>query len=149
MFVRRFVAALGLALLLVGSAGASALAEESPLDVLHDWDAARQAAYQAGDASKLTDLYVTGSSAAAQDVALLEAYSERGLRVISLRQQFFSVEVLAVSTVSIQLRTVERFAGGLAFGEGGCQRIPSGFPEKRAVTMTYDGTRWRVDSVSR
>lgn len=149
MFVRRLFAALGLALLLMALAEAPALAEQSPLQVLQDWDAAREAAYQAGDTSKLADLYTPGSSAAAQDVAILEAYRERGLRVISLHQQFFSVDVLAVSPVSIKLRTIERFAGGLAFGEGGCQRIPSGMPEKRVITISYDGTRWRVGAVSR
>ena len=79
MFVRRLFAALGLALLLMALAEAPALAEQSPLQVLQDWDAAREAAYQAGDTSKLADLYTPGSSAAAQDVAILEAYRERGL----------------------------------------------------------------------
>lgn len=124
-------------------------ARADPLAVLHQWDRQREAAYVAGDSAKLADLYATGSTAAASDLAILESYRERGLRVQRMAQQFFSVKVVRAGPTLITLRTVERFAGGLAMGEGRCLRIPGDFPQQRLITMTYDGSRWRVESVSR
>jgi len=124
-------------------------AQTDPLAVLHQWDQQREAAYVAGDSAKLADLYATGSTAAAADLAILESYRERGLRVQQVAQQFFSVRVVRAGPTLIALRTIERFAGGLALGEGRCLRIPGGFPAQRLITLTYDGARWRVESVSR
>lgn len=137
-----------LALGWLGQAPAAAT-EVDPLEVLHKWDQERQDAYVAADASKLTDLYADGSSAAKADVAVLEAYRERGLRVRQIQQQFFSAKVLGADPTHIRIRTVERFAGGLAMGEGRCQRIRPTFPQVRVISMVHDGTRWRVESVNR
>ncbi len=120
-----------------------------PLAVLHEWDRDREAAYLAADPTKLAALYVSGSSAAAADLAIMDTYRERGLRVQRISQQFFSVQVLAVQPARIKLRTVERFAGGLVLGEGRCQQLAPTFPVRREVALVHDGNRWRVESVSR
>lgn len=117
-----------------------------PLDVLHAWDQARSSAYSHGDAAGLRRLYLPGSSAGAADVALLQRYSAHGYRVVVLRPQVFSVDVLDQGRDRIRLRLVDRVTGAV-MGHGRCALLPADPPRERTVELRRWAGAWRVAAV--
>lgn len=115
--------------------------------VLHQWDAARAAAWAAGDASALRQLYTRGSPAGRADVRLLRRYAERGLRVRGLETQVFSIRVLERAPRRVAVRLVDRIVGGVAVGDGRCLALPRDRADTRTVTLRLVRGRWLVADV--
>ncbi|WP_310963107.1 hypothetical protein [Nocardioides terrisoli] len=119
-----------------------------PLAVLHQWDDARAAAWLRQDESGLRRLYVPGSTAARTDVRRLREYSDRGVQVVDLHTQIFSVRVLGRSGGSLRLVIVDR-AVGSGMGRQRCVALPVSPPRQRTVELHRGGGgAWLVASVS-
>jgi len=118
--------------------------------VLHSWDRRRAEAWAAGDAHALADLYLPGSAAGRADVALLEAYLHRGLRVSGLRMQVFAVRVLRHQRKRWRLSVTDRLARAVAVGDGRAVRLPRDSAATWVVSLVRgsDG-QWRVATVRR
>lgn len=122
-------------------------AASAALRVLHRWDDARAAAWVGEDRAALRSLYVPGSSAAAADVRRLGDYAARGIRVVVLRTQIFSVRVLARGPRRLQLDIVDRSIGS-GVGRTRCVALPVRRPRLRTVDFWRRHGRWLVASVS-
>ena len=118
------------------------------LDVLHDWDSRREAAWAASDPSRLHRLYTPGSSAGRADVRLLRAYAVRGFVVRRLETQVFAVRVLRMTPRRITLRVLDRVAGGVLTSAGKRRPLASTRPALRDVTFQRLGGDWVVSDVS-
>ena len=118
------------------------------LDVLHGWDARREAAWAASDADRLRRLYTPGSSAGRADVRLLRAYAARGLVVRRLETQVFAVRALRTTPRRVTLRVFDRVAGGEVDSGGTTRPLPSTRPAVRDVTFRRLDGAWRVAEVS-
>jgi hypothetical protein len=118
------------------------------IDVLHEWDRRRAAAYADGDVRALARLYAPRSTAARADVAVLRAYLSRGLTVGSLTMQVFSVQVLTRRDGELTLRVVDRIAGGTMIGRSRCAPLPRDFPARHEIELHRAGGDWRVARVA-
>lgn len=119
----------------------------SPADVLHAWDDRRCAAWAAGDAGALRALYVPGSTAGRQDVAMLRDWSARGLRVHGLRTQLIDVDVRRRTSNRLVLAVTDRVAGGVAVP--GELALPRDRPSRHVLTMRFVAGEWLVSGVRR
>lgn len=126
---------------------ALALAAPSPTHVLHAWDERRAAAWAAGDPRALIALYTRGSSAGERDVAMLRAWSARGLRVEGLRMQLLAVDVHRRTPDRLVLGVTDRLVGAVA--EPGALPLPRDRASAHVVTMRWVEGEWRVSSVRR
>lgn len=119
------------------------------LRVLHEWDSRRAEAFAVGSADRLRRLYVAGSAAGAADLALLQRYRDRGLRVAGMRTQLLSVTVTERRPARWAMRVTDRLEGAVAVH--GRQRIqlPRDTSSTHLITMQRapDG-RWQVAAVS-
>jgi hypothetical protein len=129
-------------------APAPAAAAPSPLALLHAWDRRRAAAWALGDARALRALYVTGSAAGARDLAMLRAWSSRGLTVASLEVQVLAGEVVARRPGRVTFEVTERLARAEARAGTRTWLLPRGQAGTRRVAMWRVAGRWRVASVS-
>jgi hypothetical protein len=116
--------------------------------LLHDWDQRRAAAYAAGSAQRLRDLYVPGSSAGAADLRVLHRYVERGLRVTHMRTQVLSLSVLDGRPGWRVLGVTDRLVGAVAVQPGRRVELPRDGATSHEITLMRgsDG-RWRVAEV--
>lgn len=129
-----------------GSVSRPGLDRIDPVLVLRDWDAARASAYAKADAGALRRLYVSGSTAARADAALLRSYAARGLEVW-LRAQVFSVQVLTATEADLALRVTDRTV--TVIGDGvRCRGLPASVPTTRLLRLTRVRGRWLMRSVS-
>ncbi|HEX6148543.1 hypothetical protein [Nocardioides sp.] len=119
----------------------------TPLDVLRDWDAARAAAWRRGNAARLRDLYVEGSTAGRADQALLAAYRSRGFRVVGMTMQRSDVRVLTASGDRMVVRVTDRLVGATAVARDRRVALPRDAWSTRVVVMVSAGERWRVADV--
>ena len=117
----------------------------APADVLHAWDERRAAAWEHGDAAGLRSLYTDGSVAGRRDVAMLRAWSGRGLRVGGLRTQLLRVDARARTPYRLVLGVTDRVAGGVAVP--GRVALPRDRPTRHVVTLRRVAGEWRVSSV--
>jgi hypothetical protein len=125
------------------------LAEESrPLAVLHDWDARRAAAWAAGDPRSLARLYTSRSGAGIADVALLQRYVDRGLRVRQMRMQVLASRVLVVRPRAITLEVVDRLAAATVDAGAAGRRLPVDAATTHRLELRLVGGRWRMDRVA-
>ena len=115
---------------------------------LRAWDAQRSAAYAAGSARMLRDLYVAGSRAGQADVRLLRAWTARGLRVEGLRTQVLGLRVVSQHRDRLVIRVADRLVAGEAVGEAGRTPLPRDRTDTRVLTLARgsDGA-WRVAAV--
>lgn len=122
--------------------------EASALDVLHQWDVQRSAAWAAGSARRLRDLYVAGSGAGASDVRLLRDYRARGYRVEGMRMQVLALRLLEERPDRLRVEVTDRLDGAVAVHAGRRLTLPTDRPSTRTVTLVRgaDGT-WRVAAV--
>lgn len=116
-----------------------------PAEVLHAWDERRASAWAAGDATALRALYTPGSSAGRRDVAMLRAWSARGLRVDGLAMQLLSVDLRRRTPDRLVLDVTDRLAGGVAAPIG--LALPRDRPTRHLVTMRVVAGEWRVSAV--
>jgi hypothetical protein len=113
-----------------------------PADLLHAWDDRRAAAWASGDASALRALYTPGSAAGRHDVAMLRAWTARGLRVDGLRMQLIEVDVRRRTPQRLVLAVTDRLAGGVA--EPGGLALPRDRASRHVVTMRWVEGEWLV-----
>lgn len=118
-------------------------------DLLRAWDRRRARAYADADAVELGALYLPGSRAAAADVRLLRRYRSRGLHVVDMRMQVFSVLVLAHTPGLWRLRVTDRLDRAVAVGRGTRVDLPRDRASTHVVVIRRSTAgRWRVVSVT-
>ncbi|WP_030484015.1 hypothetical protein [Nocardioides aequoreus] len=115
--------------------------------VLTAWDERRAAAWAAVDASALRALYAPGSSAGRADVRLLRRWRDAGWRVEWLTTQLVSVRVRLAAARRLELRVVDRLAGGRLVSRAGDERVLPGTPPRaRSLVLERRGGDWRVSA---
>ncbi|MCM0619537.1 hypothetical protein [Nocardioides bruguierae] len=121
------------------------------LALLRGWDRRRAVAWAAADPVTLERLYTRGSPTGSQDVAMLRAWQDRGLRVAGLSTQVLSVSALRVSPRLVRLRVTDRVAAGsverIDTGEATGQSLPTSRPSTSVVTLVRGAGEWRVRGV--
>jgi hypothetical protein len=127
--------------------GGEAPAADTPREVLRAWDAARERAWTSGDPSALRRLYTARSVAGRRDVAMLEAWSARGLRLTALSTQVLRLQVVVERERRLVLVLTDRVARAEADGVP----LPADRSStRRLVLLRADGAEapWRVAAVS-
>ncbi len=119
------------------------------LTLLHGWDEEREHAWAADDETALELLYVPGSAAARADVRLLRSYRARGFVVRRLVTQVFGVRVLRSTADRIDVRVLERVAGGEVVTQDGVLPLPSTRPVLRRIVLRRVAATWKVVRVTR
>jgi hypothetical protein len=112
--------------------------------VLRAWDRDRTRAYARGDRAALRGLYVAGSRTGARDLAVLEGYRRRGLRVTTLRTQVLGARVLRQTPMRLSLLVTDSLVGGVALRGQQRWRLPADRPSTRRVVLRRDDDRWLV-----
>ena len=115
-----------------------------PMAVLHAWDVRRARAWASGDRRALRELYVPGSSAGRRDVAMLAAWTGRGLRVRGLRMQLLAAEVRSRSERRVEVAVTDRLAHAVAVGRGTRLPLPRDAASTRTVVLRRLAGEWRV-----
>lgn len=128
-------------------AAAARPAKVEPVAVLREWDAARAAAWAAGDVDALAELYRAGSATGAEDVAMLRAYLRRGLVVEGLSTQVVEVRELSRGDEVLVLDVTDRVSGGTVVGRGVRRILPRDAVSRREVELRRRGDVWRVVEV--
>lgn len=125
------------------------------LSVLREWDSRRSAAFAADDEQALSRLYVTGSALADQDLAVLRAYRERGLRVLHAQQQVLSVEVHDAGPRRVTMSVVERLAAARVEVDARStgaptvrHRLPASGFTRRVLRFEHTRGSWRLSWAS-
>lgn len=119
--------------------------------LLREWDRRRARAYARGDVAGLRRLYADGSRASTSDVALLQDYKRRGLRVERLRMQLLAVEVVDHDPGHWRLKVTDRVSSAVAVGARSRVVLPRDTASTRVVTLqraSADAT-WKVTAVTR
>lgn len=119
------------------------------LAVLRDWDRSRAAAWAAGDPAALRRLYVPGSRAGRNDVAMLRAWTGRGLRVERMSMQVLAVELRQRTDRRLVLVVTDRLVGAIAVGargQTGETALPRDRPTTRRLEFRRVGGRWLLAS---
>jgi hypothetical protein len=118
------------------------------LTLLHRWDRRRAAAWRRGDPATLARLYVAGSRTGRRDVAHLERWRRRRLRVAGLRQQVAVVRIADQGAGRLVLVVTDRTVDGIAVGHRRRIAVPqSPWATHRIILRRVHG-RWRVAEVS-
>lgn len=119
--------------------------------VLSDLDSRRAAAYAAGEARDLAEIYTVGSPAARRDLSAFEGVRARGLRAIGMRQVL--VDVAAVKEVphGTSVEIVDRMpVVQLVDGAGKVrERRPARGARRWQVSLQRHGPAWRIVDVVR
>jgi len=117
----------------------------SPREALRRWDKRRAAAWEAGDVTSLGELYTPRSGAGHRDVAMLEAWCARGLRVTRMTTQVLSLAVAHADSRRLILRVSDRLVDVRA----GLLALPRDAESTRRIELRRaPGGRWRVASVT-
>ncbi|HEY0891229.1 MAG TPA: hypothetical protein VGE38_16630, partial [Nocardioides sp.] len=95
----------------------------------------------------LRGLYRPGSTAGRADVAMLRAWTGRGLRVQGLTTQLLAVSVVEESRSRWLLRVEDRVTTAVAVGEGVRHDLPAHRPRVSVIELVAVGGAWRVGSV--
>lgn len=134
------------------AAGTSARAgarTRGALRVLAAWDSRRSEALARQDRAALAELYAPGTGLLQQDLALVEAYERREVRVVDVTTQLRELEVLAAGSNRLRLRVVERLAGvGYRTADHGYRRLPGSPYDTRVLTLRRSASGWRLSSAT-
>lgn len=122
-------------------------AVDPALATLREWDAGRARAWASADVDALRSLYLPGSAAGAQDVAMLQRWRERGLRVTGMQTQTLAARVAEQSPDRLVLVVTDRLARAVATGRGQRALLPLDGPTVRRVTLRLVGGVWLMASV--
>lgn len=115
--------------------------------VVTAWDERRAAAWAAVDLAALRALYAPGSSAGRADARLLRRWRDAGWRVEGLTTQLMSVRVRLASAGRLELRVVDRVAGGRLVSRSGVERsLPGTPPRARSLVLERHAGGWRVSA---
>ncbi|WP_139983987.1 hypothetical protein [Nocardioides litoris] len=118
---------------------------DGPREVLRGWDAARADAWAAADPRALAELYTPGSVAGRRDVAMLRAWSRRGVRVDGLETQVLDLRVVERGPRRLALVVTDRVAAVVV----GPTRLTGDQPStRRVVLVRASAAGWRVAAVS-
>lgn len=117
------------------------------LALLREWDRQRARAWTDGDTASLAALYTRGSLSGRHDLAMLEAYQARGLRVAGLRTQVLSATLRSWTPGRVVLEVTDRVVGAHAVGRGSQIDLPSDRPSTRVVTLRREAGAWLVGEV--
>lgn len=120
---------------------------EQALRVLREWDALRAEAYAAADVTALSSLYAEGSTAGANDTAMLRRYAVRGLRVTGIRTQILAAEVRELSDTVVRLKVTDRMVGARAVGRAETVDLPRDRASTRTISFVRQHGSWVVDEV--
>lgn len=115
--------------------------------VLRSWDRARSHAWASGDLADLRALYVDGSSAGERDAAMLQSWTERGLRVKGLGMQLLAVREVRRTDSAWVLRVTDRVAGGVVVGSEERIPLPIDAASTRVIRWERNQGDWQVASV--
>jgi hypothetical protein len=136
----------------VGATARASVASDGDLDVLHDWDVRRAAAWAAGDPRALADLYAARSRAGAADLALLRRYTARGLVVRGMRMQVLRARVLTRRPRLLVLEITDRLAAAEAVRAADptlARRLPGSVASTRVLVLRrLAGGPWVMARVS-
>ncbi len=116
------------------------------VEALRSWDSQRAEAWAAGDVAALASLYTPASVAGRRDVAMLRAWTARGLVVRDLRTQLLAVDVLAHTRSTWTLRVTDRLVSGVAVGPDVRRPLPRDEPTTRTVRLRLVDGAWCVAS---
>lgn len=129
--------------------GASAIEIARWRTVLDRLDAARARAFATPDLRLLDAVYERGSAPWRADRSLLATYRSRSTRVEGLRIAIESVEPVRRSSDGVVLRVTDRLTGGrLHLPDGTTTPLPPGPTTTRLITLTTDGSRWRITRIA-
>lgn len=117
------------------------------LAALRGWDRRRARAWTTGAGAALISLYTPGSRTARRDVAMLDAYRARGLRVLWMRRQVLALRVRTCSDRRMSLLVTDRLADAVAAGHGRRTGLPPGRPTTRRIDLLREKGRWCVTEV--
>ncbi|MGB0100376.1 MAG: hypothetical protein WBP61_08855 [Nocardioides sp.] len=117
----------------------------TPVDVLRDWDEQRALAWSTADPAALRGLYTPGSAAGRRDLAMLDRWRARGLRVEGIRMQLLEVDTRRRTPDRLVLDVTDRLTGATA--APGRLTLPRDRPSRHVVTMVRVAGEWRVRSV--
>ncbi|WP_134767669.1 hypothetical protein [Nocardioides sp. 1609] len=116
----------------------------APREVLRAWDEARAVAWTSGDTAALGRLYTARSVAGRRDVAMLEAWNDRGRRVTEMSTQVLALEVVSSDRGRLVLEVTDRLARVAAGGT----ELPADRVSTRCLVLRAGGDAgWRVASV--
>ena len=113
------------------------VATRDPLAVLRAWDGRRARAWARGDLRALRGLYVRGSTVGRRDVAMLTAWTGRGLRVRGMRMQLLAER-------RVEVVVTDRLAHAVAVGRGTRLPLPRDAASTRTVVLRRLAGEWRV-----
>lgn len=120
----------------------------SSLAVLRDWDAARARAWSRAAPQQLGRLYLPGSAAGERDVAMLQRWRQRGMRVRGMRMQVLSVTLRHRSARRLVLEVTDRLVGAVAVAPGGRRiALPQDRASARRLVFQLRSGRWVVAAV--
>jgi hypothetical protein len=119
-----------------------------PLAVVHTWDRRRAAAWAHADPRALARLYTLGSRAGRRDVAALEAYAARGLRVVGMHRQVLGLHVVHESGRRLVVRVRGRVVDAVAVGRGGSVGLPTARPASYRTVLRRTTAGWKVREVT-
>jgi hypothetical protein len=136
----------------VSTAGSAAVPTPAPTAaqaraVLRVWDRRRAAAWEHGDLTALSGLYVSGSTTGRRDVAMLAAYRRRGLRVTGMTRQVLRLRVTASTPRQLRLVVTDRLVDARVVGPALRAAVPDGRLATRRVSLARAGHRWQVTEV--
>lgn len=116
--------------------------------VLRAWDHRRAAAWALADRVALVRLYLPGSATGRRDVAMLDAYRDRGLRVAGMTRQVVRLRVAAATPSHLHLVVTDRLVDTHIVGAGVRSAVPDSDLATREVWLARAGGRWRVAEVT-
>ena len=117
------------------------------LGVLRAWDERRAEAWSRADPAALGALYAAGSVAGRRDVAMLRAWTARGLRVRGMRMQVLALDVVLRHRHRLVLGVTDRLARAHAVGPGVRYELPRDAPSSHTVELVRVAGRWQVAAV--
>lgn len=120
-------------------------------DILAGLDAARAAAFAAGDTAGLTRVYAAGSASMERDAAALAELNARGLRAVGLTLQIEQVDLVSASVDGTLLRVVDRLPPyQLVDSTGAAVESPPGRESTTwLLTLTPGPDGWLISEIVR
>jgi hypothetical protein len=119
------------------------------LQVLAALDARRAAAWRAGSAEALTDVFLPGSLPLATDRARLLAYRSRGLTVTGVHVGYFVVSARRLPSGAEALIVYDRLDHAIVHdGSGGSTALPVDEPSRHRLVLQRVTGGWRIARIT-
>ncbi|WP_328995272.1 protein kinase [Kribbella sp. NBC_01245] len=119
------------------------------LAMLRALDRQRAISFATLDFSALDAIYVRGSRPWLADRSMLAAYRRSGLTVQGLSMKIEGVAIERQAATTAVLRVIDHLAGGVLKDTAGHRTLlPTGQPTTRLITLTQQGTQWRINNIT-